>query len=254
MRTRILNATVFMMTVSMALSLCACQEPGGKNGQNSGNASSSGGHLAPIPGRLYLGGKVALESISIPKSGGQQATVVLKNMSGEDLDDLTARLIFFFPPTDRYSEYSTEPVDDLFKIYRNDTHTLSVTPSGRGEILKVELHVASGQQSLQPTVAREGGSPGSRVLGGLLECVGVDDQLTFEHPAITFTVENVSSESIDMFEYQVVLRKRGAVIAETEWQFVDQGLAPGRRISLKAELGTDVGAAESILRVRRPEL
>ncbi len=252
MRTRILNATVFAVTVSMALTLCACQGPGGN--QAPGNGSPSGGHAMPVQGTTYLGGKLVLASISIPKSGGQPATVVLKNTSGQDLDDLTARLIFFFPSTDRFSEYSTEPVDDLFKIYRNDSHTLTVTPSGRGEILKVELHVASGQQSLQPTVAREGGSPGSRVLGGLLECVGVDDQLTFEHPSITFTVENVSSESIDMFEYQVVLRKRGAVIAETEWQFVDQGLPPGRRISLKADLGTDVGAAESILRIRRPEL
>ena len=58
-----------------------------------------------------------------------------------------------------------------------------------------------------------------------------------------------------MFEYQVVLRKRGAVLAETSWQFVDQPLAPGRRMALKADLGSiDVGAAESILRIRRPEL
>jgi hypothetical protein len=254
MRTTTLSTGMLVAVALIALSIGACQSPGSGSGTD-GPGSKGAEAQMPVAGTTYLGGKLVLESVSIPTAGGQPATFVLKNTSAEDLDDLTARVIFFFPPTDNFSEFSTEKVEDLFKVYRNDEHTISVTPSSAEELRHVEFDVTSGQMSLQATVTREGASPGSRLLGGMLECVGVEDNLTFEHPTITFVVENVSSETVSMFEYQIVLRKQGVVLTQTEWQFVDQEIAPGRRASLKADMGgQDVGYAESILRIRRPEL
>ena len=250
MRTRILNqATLAVIAVSVILALGACQGTGKTNG-----TAGTGGEMdAPAKGTRYLGGKLELDSIDVPAVAGQPVTFDLMNVSGEDLDDVTATLILYTPSTHTMADYDTQKIEETFKIFRNDHFTMSVVPAGGAPVEKVGLIVDSGVTSAQPTLKREGGYPGSGFLGGLLECVDVDDRTTFENPSITFTVENVSKETIEMLEYQVVLLKYGSVIAETPWEFVEQTVAPGRSVALRADLsGIDVGAATSILRIRRP--
>ncbi len=252
MRTRILITTAVALLVSFAFVLSGCQNGSPPNGKGGSQPAGSAGVKAPAPGAKFLGGQLVLESISVPASAGQPVTVVLKNVAGQALEGLTIQMIFLSPSTDGMSEFDSEKViDEVNKLYKNESHTLSVNRGGRGKLLEVRLNVSSGETRFMPTTTREGGVPGSRLLGGLLEVVGVDNRLTFEPPSISFTVENVSNKVVEGFGFQVVLRQRNGKLVETRWQEVVESLPPGGKLTLSADLsGNDVGAAESVLKIR----
>jgi hypothetical protein len=242
--------TTLVLTCVLAIGVGGCQ---GSGKPKNGEATPSGGGLtAPQQGAKYLRDQIVLESISLPSAAGQPVTVSLKNVSGQDLENFTVRLLLFTPSTDKMSEFDTEKVtDEVNKLYMNDSHTLSVVPAGAGKLLKVDLAVSSGEAALDPTTSREGGVPGSRLLGGRLEVVGIDDRLTFENPAISFTVENVSGQVVEGIAFQVVLRKRSGATVQTPWMELSGSLQPGARVQLPADFsGNDIGAAESVLKIR----
>lgn len=252
MRTGFLKSTAVVMLVSFAVIVGGCQNGSPPRDDGTGGKVGAGGVIAPVAGQKYLGDQLLLESISVPSAAGEPVTLSLKNISDEVLEGLTIQLIFMSPPTDTMSEFDAEKVvDEVSKLYKNESHAIAVTRSGAGRLLEVRLNVTSGESQFVPTMARDGGVPGSRLLGGLLEVVGIDNRLTFEPPSISFTIENVSNKVVEGISFQVVLRMRNGQMVETRRQEVMESVAPGRRITLSADLaGQDVGAAESVLKIR----
>jgi hypothetical protein len=196
-------------------------------------------------GEPLLDGKLRLVSVT-PPLRGREAEFVVLNVSDQVLQDLTAVILFYSPsPAGAVEQRESEVRDLRFSVFRDEEFTIRVKPT-RGDVLGWELEIFPGA-----TLAREGDTPGTKFLEGMLECVGVKNRLTHMKRSLSFEVENLTGTRLDLLKYKVELVKQGRSVWSTEWIPLPD-IAPRARAVITPDVTkVDYGAAEAVLRIRR---
>jgi hypothetical protein len=227
---------------AIALFLPACASGGGSR--------ATGDVPQTEVGATFMGDNLKLTKIEGPDGG--QMTFTITNVGGQPMEDLTARVLFYLPPTG-IQTYDTEAVEQPFSAFADENIRIVAAPRGSSDIKGWALYV-------QPavTVSRAGDvkRTGSMFLSDALECVDIVDQLTAETPAISFTIENLTEEAQDGLEYQVVLTKEGVGSWNSGWLPVTEPIEPGGAIQLTPDVsGSSVtGMVSVLLKIQRSVL
>jgi len=218
--------------------------------------SSSGGSMAAgvkVPrvekGATYMGGDLELTSVLGPDDD-RMMTFTLANRGGKPLEDLTARVLFYLPPSG-VQAYDTEAVELPFSAFAGESIPLRVTPKDTRPIEGWALFV-------QPavTVSREGAARGSTFLENTLECVGITDRLTALEPSLSFEIMGISGETQELLEYEVVLTKLGKATWRSGWLPIPGKIEPDQAITITPDVSgsTVSGVASILLKIQRSVL
>lgn len=176
----------------------------------------------------------------------------LANVSGEDQESLAARVIFYYPPTQQGgialpydTDVTVETTVVLFKgqddyVFSATSRTFADRSAAGDAVLATRIDV----QKEEPIamVARDGATPGTRVLNGQLECVGISDEdlrlgLDGAAPQLWLDFENVGREALSSIQIKVLfLDTQGdRVTGETGWHDLPE-LGAGERGRVDVEL------------------
>jgi len=199
---------------------------------------------------MVAGGKVQLVKVDGP-DGDRNMTFLLRNKSGAPLEDLTARVLFYLPPpSGSVQAYDTDAKEVTFSSFPGDDFAMNVAPDLEGDIVGWKLLVKQAA-----TVAREGEAPGSLFLDGALECTKIVDKLTAMEPSLSFEVENVGGESLELLEYQVVLTKVGGEPWKSPWKPFPGRVGAGATVTLTPDVSAGPsGVANVLLKIQRSAL
>ncbi|MEN8149040.1 MAG: hypothetical protein ABFS86_04410 [Planctomycetota bacterium] len=199
---------------------------------------------------MVAGGKVQLVKIDGPDES-RNMTFLLRNKSGAPLEDLTARVLFYFEPQKgSVQAYDTDAKEVTFSSYPGDDHPVTVAPGIDADIVGWKLLVKQAA-----TVSRHGERRGSLFLDGALECTRISDKLTSEKPSLSFQVENVGADTLGMLEFQVVITKTGAEPWKSAWKPFPGNVEPGKSVTLTPDVGAaPSGVANVLLKIQRSAL
>jgi hypothetical protein len=199
---------------------------------------------------MLAGGKVQLVKIEGPDAD-RNMVFLLRNKSGSPLEDLTARVLFYLPPAPGgVQAYDTDAKEVTFSSFPGEDFPVRVAPDLGGNIEGWKLLVKQAA-----TVSREGDARGSTYLNGALECTKIVDRLTAMNPSLSFEVENVGGESLELLEYQVVITKVGGEPWRSPWKPFPGKVAVGATVTLTPDVSAaPTGVANVLLKIQRSAL
>ncbi len=239
-----------VIALAAAAALSACASNAEQSPATQATSDAAGAELANGAVRI-----ASVDRSTLQTDGSVR--YVLDNASNEDQEHLTARVVFYYPPTGTGSialPFDTDVTDEigvlLFKGQRGyelrATSRAFADRKAKGDqVLATRLDVQV--EELIPTTARDGGVGGTRLLNGQLECVGIASEdlrngLDGAAPEFWVEIENVAGRAIGNVEARAVFIDgvRGVRTGETKWSKVPR-LEPGSRVKVPFDLS---GAGE----------
>ena len=184
------------------------------------------------------------------------------NLSDEDVPNLTARVVFYYPPGAEQTGIALPYVTDVteeteFRLFRgqNDYEVVATSRefAARKEagdaILATRLDVE--QEKPIAITARDGSAAGTRVMKGRLECVAIspeDERLGMDGapPELWLDFANVSGERVKNVQFSAVFMdtQGEAIVSQTAWAALPT-LEPGDTGRVEFDL-SDVGSVRHL--------
>ena len=247
-------------TASLALALAllvpaGCAATPAAEGTAATEFSSDAAGDQPVPGVVRID---RVDRSTLATDG--TVRYYLDNVSGEDQENLTARVIFYYPPTQQSDialPFDTDVTEEKsIALFRGQggfefaaaSRAFTERQAAGESILatRIELIV----EELVQTVARDDTSPGTLLLNGQLECVGISpwelrSGMEGGDPQLWLELQNVSAQRVSNVEVRVVFFDGDEDVrkAETAWAKLP-ALAPGERARATIDLaGIDLTQA-----------
>jgi hypothetical protein len=199
-------------------------------------------------GDTYLGGQLKLVEATGPDAGSGLATFVVENTSNEDLEDVTASIRFYRPPTSGAQDYDVEIQDQNLNFFAGSRTKVSATPSDPELVKSCQLLILPLTTVADPVT-------GSEFLEGALRCVEIQPHLTAEKPSVTFSLKNVSTSPVEAPQFRVVFRRGRKVVTTTEWETATGGpVSPGDVLEVSPDLSKvdeDLGGCVAVLQIQK---
>ena len=219
-------------------------------------AASDPDALRPaVAGEEILPGVVLLEPQLDAAAG--VASFAVRNDSGRDLPDLILSVVFAVPPAPGEDGTSKGPVRPRFESIE--------APMKAGEVRRLRATLASalpGETAGSFRVvaglpelltARGEGLPGTTFLGGLLECVSLDADLTGVRRLVTVGLSARGEAALPALEAQLLIGRAGDLQWTGPWILVPNAGRDGageRRIQWNLDGAPGLAACDLFLRVR----
>jgi hypothetical protein len=219
-------------------------------GCQNGGATSPEGPVTkkvPSPGTTLMNGQLRLVSITEPTGDSKTFVVKVENLSGKALEDLTASILFYLPPTGNVASFDTKKLEKVFSIYRDDPVLEIPFPLSRAS------EVTGWEFSIGQAMTAEG----STFLEGKLVCDAVENKLTSSPATLRFELRNATGEALEYLEYQIVFYRGKNPVAETDWHSVGQTIPARDSIVLNATENVPDNAKRAVtvlLKIRVEEL
>ena len=151
----------------------------------------------------------------------------VRNGAATDLPDLILAVIFGIPSGETPPRHDPRIETLEAPMARGEEREFRVSFPGRGGAGKPDrFRVAAGLPEM--LTAREEGSPGTTFLGGLLECVRLDADLTSESPRVTVGLEERGTLLPDL-ETRLFLARGGAIVWTGNWILLPRPATEGSR-------------------------
>lgn len=169
-------------------------------------------------------------------------TYRIDNVSDEDLESLSATVVFYYPPSGDSEialSFETDVTEERSVVLFKGQSGFEISATSRvfaerkaknQKLLATRLDVT--REELVAAVERDAETPGTRLFNGRLECVAIspeDDRVRFDNPTLWVDLENISPRNVSNLEVKVVLletvsRRRAR---ESGWHKV-KTLGPGQ--------------------------
>ena len=252
-----------VLMVGLAAVACSATGPA-KGDKTTYRDDVAGGE--PLAGVVQI---VSIDRSTVNTDGTVRYRV--KNLTQQDQETLSARVIFYYPPSegsDIALPYEADVIDVKLPLFKGqDNYELVATSeafaerSAAGEaVLATELDVTL--EVLVPVLARTAAAPGTRLLNGRLECVGISPEdarlgLDGTKPELWIEFENVSAKAVRNVQVSAVfMDTRGDVTTgETGWTRMSR-VEPGerRRVELNLEGAGVVRNRPFLVRMKKGSL
>lgn len=255
-------------------------EPGRRGGPETpppGPGPAGAGEVPPtrlqLEGFSPLGGEPAGDALAQARSGDRilpgvvlldpaldadsgAAAFAVRNDTGQDLPDLILAVIYAVAPAS-----GAGPAQPRFEtveapLRAGETRRIAVTLSARraGERLAA-FRVAAGVPEI--LTAGGNGMPGTTFLGGLLECVSLEAELTAAHRQVTVGLTErgaaTAGVSLPALEGQLLCSRAGELVYAGPWILVPRSNPDGgkvRRIQWNLDGAPGLAGCDLFLRVR----
>lgn len=180
---------------------------------------------------------------------GGAATFRVRNGSGKDLPDLILAVIFGVPSGETPPRHL--PVIESIEapMARGEERDFRVAIPERGGARRPDVfRVAAGLPEML-TAREEDGSPGTTFLGGLLECVRLETDLTSESPRVTVGLAE-RGPALPPLEARLFLARGGTILWSGSWILLPGATGGSRERGVTWRVPADLPAAGSSLYLR----
>ncbi len=241
------SAPAFVPVLVLALAVGACGTTGGAGDKDASAFSDDQPGDEPVPGVVRI---VEVDRSALGTTGTVRYR--LANLTREDVDNLSARVTFYYPPSQGGTialPFETDVTAETSFVLFKGQDDFDFTVTSRA----FEERVAAGEKVLATKIdvlqaepiamtARENGVAGTLVLNDSVECVGISPEdlrlgLDGAPPQLWIEFENVSGRPLQSLELNVLfLDTQGEdVTGETGWQSMPS-LAPGESQRVEVDL------------------
>jgi hypothetical protein len=217
-------------------------------------APSDPGALAPsVAGDAILPGVVLLDPSTDVSAG--VATFAVRNDTGRDLPDLILAVIFAVPPVTGKGPASPRFETLEAPLRAGETRTFQATLASLlpGEV-PASFRVVAGVPELLTAGETPDGTrrSGTTFLGGALECVTLEADLTAEHRMVTVGLASRGA-ALPPLEAQLLISRAGELQWTGPWILVPKPAGEGtgaRRIQWNLDAAPHLAGCDLYLRVR----
>jgi hypothetical protein len=248
-----MRAATILLLAALAAPACAVDLPPlPANPGEAGDAPAADGPEGAV--EAILPGVFLLE----PSLDADTATAAfrVRNDTGGDLPDLILVAIFEVGPADGTGASLPRFETIEAPMRRGETRRFRATLATLAEGEQVRgLRVAAGVP--QQVTAREEGVAGTTFLGGILECVALEADLTGPHRGVKVTLavrgDAAADAALPALEAQLLCGRAGDLVWSGPWVLVPRGDPDGgmaRRIRWNLDGAPGLGGCDVFLRVR----